>query len=431
MSTQPVSSETDQDAVLLVIGIGSQKDRDSRPYREYLLSAAAQRFKLWLFDSNEPTWQSEYVVGANALNCYDPEAVTEAARRLAEQRPVIGMFCPDEGTLLAASHAAAALGVPGMSVDTVTACRDKKTTRALLTRAGIAQPRFTTVRSPGEALRAADDLEYPVVLKPRNLGSSLGVIKVSGPDEMAGAFGITTAAAYPGVEVPDDYIVEQYLDGPEVSIDGAVFDGAYTPMFVGRKQVGGEPYFVETGHTVTAGDPLLEDEALIAMLQDAHTALGITHGTTHTEVKLTSRGPVIVEVNGRLGGDLIPYLGKLATGIDPGLVAVDVITDRRPDFTGGLSRTVGIRFFGPEEDCRVERITLAEPAPGDGVLQLAKVVSPGVELYGPPKDYVARYAFAVAEGADQEECNKRLDAAGALVSLESTPISSAPIGGTP
>jgi biotin carboxylase len=415
---------TTEDGILLVIGIGSQKDRDSRPYREYLLSAAAQRFKLWLFDSDEPTWQSEYVVGATALNCYDPEAVLDAARTLAEEHRLIGMFCPDEGTLLSAAHVTEMLGVPGMSVDTVLGCRDKKLSRARLTQAGVRQPQFATVRSAEEALAAAERLEYPVVLKPRTLGSSLGVVKVSGPQEMADAFAVTTSAVYPGVHVPDDYIIEQYLDGPEISIDGAVFEGAYTPLFVGRKQLGGEPYFVETGHFVSAGDPLLEDAEIRDMLQQAHAALGITHGTTHTEVKLTSRGPVIVEVNGRLGGDLIPYLGKLATGIDPGLIAVDVITGRRPVIEQTHAKTLGIRFLGPSEDLRVTSINFDDPGELEGIVQMVAAVPPGAELRTPPGDFVARYAFVVAEGADEDECAKRLDAAESLVHLEYEPLES-------
>ncbi|MFF1462172.1 ATP-grasp domain-containing protein [Streptomyces sp. NPDC058330] len=413
---------TPDDGILLVIGIGSQKDRDSRPYREYLLSAAAQRFKLWLFDSGEATWQKEYVVGSTSLDCYDPEAVVDAARALSEEHRLIGMFCPDEGTLLSAAHVTEALGVTGMSVDTVLGCRDKKLSRARLTRGGVPQPQFTTVRSVEEALEAAERLEYPVVIKPRTLGSSLGVVKVSAAHEMEEAFGVTVSAVYPGVHVPDDYIVEQYLDGPEVSIDGAVFEGEYTPLFIGRKQLGGEPYFVETGHYVSAGDPLLEDEEIRTMLQQAHAALGITHGTTHTEIKLTSRGPVIVEVNGRLGGDLIPYLGKLATGIDPGLIAVDVITGRRPVVEQTRSRTLGIRFLGPSEDLRVRGIVIDEPSGLDGVVQVTAAVPPGAELRTPPGDFVGRYAFVIAEGEDEAQCGKRLDAAESLVHLDYEPL---------
>ncbi|UGY91985.1 ATP-grasp domain-containing protein [Streptomyces gobiensis] len=413
---------TTAEPVLLVIGIGSQKDRDSRPYREYLLSAAAQRFPVWLFDSDEPSWQREYIVGATALDCYDGQTLADGARELAASRPVIGMFCPDEGILLSAAYAAEALGLDGLSVESARACRDKKISRALLTEAGIAQPQFRTVRSTEEALRAAEELQYPVVLKPRTLGSSSGVVMANGPADMAAAFAATSSAAYPGVYVPDDYVIEQYLDGPEVSIDGAVFDGEYTPMFIGRKQVAGAPYFVETGHLVSADDPLLDDPRIMTMLADAHKALGITHGTTHSEVKLTSRGPVIVEVNGRLGGDLIPYLGKLATGIDPGRVAVDVLTGVKPDFSSDRARTLGIRFFAPTVDCRVREITIGDTAGMRGIVQATAMVQPGTELRCPPAEYVSRYAFVIAEGRDEEECRTRLAEAEQLASLDYEPL---------
>ena len=129
----------------------------------------------------------------------------------------------------------------------------------------------------------------------------------------------------------DGVLVETYLDGPEISIDGAVVDGRYVPLFVARKQLSEHPYFQETGHVVDASDELQRSPELMEMLRRAHVALGLRRGMTHSEVRLTSNGPRIVEINARLGGDLIPYVGMLATGIDPARVAVDVVLGREPD----------------------------------------------------------------------------------------------------
>lgn len=106
-------------------------------------------------------------------------------------------------------------------------------------------------------------------------------------------------------------LIEEYLTGPEISIDGAVVDGRYTPLFVARKTVGMHPYFEELGHLVNAADGLMSDPQLLATLASAHRAIEFRHGVTHTEVKLTGRGPVIVEINGRLGGDMIPLLAPV------------------------------------------------------------------------------------------------------------------------
>jgi biotin carboxylase len=136
---------------------------------------------------------------------------------------VIGATCPDEGLLLPAAIAVEALGLPGPSAEAVAACRDKKLSRERLTAAGLPQPRHSTASSPEELAEVAADLGYPVVLKPRALGGSAGVIKVSNPDEVASAYAVATAAGYPGIEHSANVVVEQYLEGPEISIDGSMF----------------------------------------------------------------------------------------------------------------------------------------------------------------------------------------------------------------
>src|SRR5260370_884338 len=125
-------------------------------------------------------------------------------------------------------------------------------------------------------------------------------------------------------------VVEEYLTGPEISVDSAVHGGRVLPMFVARKQVGYPPYFEEVGHVVHARDPLLTDRLLLQVMRDTHAALGFTDGMTHAEYKLTAAGPKVVEVNARLGGDLIPYLGMKASGIDPGLAAGAVACGQDP-----------------------------------------------------------------------------------------------------
>ena len=399
-------------SVLLVIGSGDQR------YREYLLESMASRQRLWLFDAKTPTWQARHLVGWTVVDVFDVDALVAAARHLADATPVVGVVCYDEALILPAAHVREALGLPGMQVETVRRCRDKSRTRATLSRAGVAQPRSVAVASLDEARAEAAAIGYPVVLKPRGLGASLGVVKVGNHAELERAFEAARSATYPGVPTyKRGVLVEDFLDGPEISVDGCVVDGAYEPLFVARKQLGLAPYFEETGHVVSADDELVTDTDLRALLGAAHRALGIHTGITHSEVRLTSRGPRIVEVNGRLGGDLIPYLGWLATGIDPGHVAVDVALGRRPTSRPTCRRSIGIRFFYPPDDCRVLSIHVPSPDPTSGIHQSTALVGPGTELRLPPNGYVSRYAYVICQAADASACAESLEAAAARVEL--------------
>ncbi|GAA4252841.1 ATP-grasp domain-containing protein [Dactylosporangium darangshiense] len=413
------------EGVVLVIGCGMQ------PYREYLLASAAGRHPLWMFNSADLTWQRGHVRGGTVVDLFDRAAVLEAARALAASRPVLGVLSWDEALIVTAAHVAHELGLPGPGIDAIEGCRDKYRSREVLTAAGVDQPRFEFVRDEAHAIAAAERIGYPVVVKPRGLGASIGVVRAGDAAAVREAFhaaeeaSLIGAAAYQG-----GALVEEYLDGPEVSIDGAVVDGRYRALFVAHKTVGLYPYFEEIGHLVDGADGLLADPEVLGTLAAAHTAIDFRYGITHTEVKLTARGPVIVEINGRLGGDLIPLLGRFATGIEPGAVAVDVALGVEPWIRPAAERRcVGVRFAYPPEDCVVESVTLPEVRAERGVLAAAALVGPGDRMLLPPAEFISRYAYVIGAGRDPQECAAVLDAAEAQTRLTARALTLTASGG--
>jgi biotin carboxylase len=403
------------DGVVLVLGCGMRR------YREYLLAAAATRHPLWLFNGAEPDWQREYVVGSTVLDLYDRDAVVAAARELAGDRPVVGVLSWDETLVVTVAHIAEALGLPGAGIEGIEGCRDKHRNRRLLTAAGLAQPAYAWVESEADAVAAADRIGYPVVVKPRGMGASIGVVLAEDETALRAAFHVAEDSSYEGaVSYRGGALVEEYLTGPEISVDCAVVDGEAHPMFLARKRVGMHPYFEELGHTVDPADPLLADSDLVDVLRTAHRAIGLGSSITHTELKLTDRGPVIVEINGRLGGDLIPLLGRLATGIDPGVAVVDVAMGRVPELTATEHRVTGVRFGYPAEDCVVESVSVPEPDDA-GLLRTAVLVDPGTTLRLPPGGYIARYAYVIATAPTPAAVDDVLAAALAKTVLLATP----------
>ncbi|MEV0027507.1 ATP-grasp domain-containing protein [Nocardia sp. NPDC050793] len=406
--------------ILLVIGSGL------RLYREYLVRSVTARARsrgldLVLLNNIEPTWQHDYFDEIVVANVFDHAVLAAEAREIAARRRVVGVLCWDEPLVQPAADMADEFGVPGLTATGVRGCRDKNRTRSVLTNAGLVQPRFELTGTLEQARAAADRIGYPVVVKPQALGASMGVVLAADRVELDAAFATATGASAIGDEpFRGTAIVEEFAVGPEISIDAAVYKGEYLPMFLARKRTGLEPYFEELGHLVDAADPLLEDETLIGTLAAAHRELGVENGITHTEVRLTARGPLIIEVNGRLGGDLIPFLGKIATGIDPGEVLVDVATGHRPATRPTRKAAAGIRFGYPERDTLVRSVTVPEHAPG--LVTAAAMVEPGAELRLPPGGYIARHSFVVCEAADAPRCSELLKAASASVELVGDPL---------
>jgi biotin carboxylase len=413
---------------LLVIGSGLKL------YREYIVRTVAERARrsglaLVLINNLKPTWQHDYFDDISVTNVFDHRLLAETARDLAARYTIAGVLCWDEPLVMPAAELAAEFGVPGLGIEGGHGCRDKHSCRSRLTAAGLPQPGFRLTADLAQARTAAAEIGYPVIVKPRALGASMGVMLATDEQELQSAFRVAHEASLVGDEpYRGGAIVEGFADGPEISIDAAVFKGEYLPMFVARKRTGMWPYFEETGHVVAATDPLLHDEALLAVLAAAHRALGVENGITHAEVRLTARGPVIIEVNGRLGGDLIPFLGKIATGVDPGAVLFDVATGQRPDTAHSRSGSVGIEFGYPEHDCVVRSVTVPDSAAG--LVTASRMVEPGTTLRLPPGGYIARHSFVVCAADDPRTCAERLAAASALVKLDAEWVEPPPAGTT-
>lgn len=415
------------DGVVLLISSGRQI------YREYLVSAMATRAPLWLIDEDPATWQLKYLAGSSVVGMLDParfvaddRGMLAAAAEVGRERRVAGVCTYDEGMVLPAAILAERLGVPGLTAAGAQRCRDKHLTRVALTGADLPQPRFTLVTTVPDAVVAAERIGFPVVIKPRGMGASAGVVRVNSPAEMAEAFRIAAHASHVGPpSLEQGLLVEEMVDGPEISVDGVISGGKYLAFCIARKQVGPAPCFEEVGHIIDARDQLTSDASLHLVLARAHHALGISDGITHTEVKLTERGPVIIEVNGRLGGDLIPYVGKLATGVDPGQTASDVARGVQPDLTQSHSRVAGVRFLYPPEDCRITGIFMPRPQDVPGLVSAEPTVALGTALYLPPRAHLGRYGYLIACTDDVATCEASLDRAEALAKVTTEPLTPA------
>ncbi|MCI0687679.1 MAG: ATP-grasp domain-containing protein [Sporichthyaceae bacterium] len=395
-----------------------------RPYREYLLRSILTGYRVHLLLGAEPSWECEYLHGWTVLSdltsTTDVEEMVAAAREVNQREPLQGVLSWDEARILQSAKVAAEFGLPGGDPDMIMRCRDKHLTRQTLAAAGVPQPRSVLTSSLDDALAAAAEIGYPVVLKPRALAASLGVVRADSPDDVVARFGFAHDTTFTGAWQYDlPVLVEEYLTGPEISLDAAVYHGQVLPMFVARKHIGYPPYFEEIGHVVDAADPLLTDPQLLRIVQDTHTALGFTDGMTHTELKLTLSGPKVIEVNSRLGGDLIPYLGLRATGIDPGLAAAAVACGQPPAVVADRKLVGAVRFFYVDQErTTIDTVEFDHTTLPPEVDRAEPLVKAGDVVSPPPAGTLfGRIAIATAVTETAEQAQAALDAAEAALTV--------------
>jgi biotin carboxylase len=390
---------------LIVVGGGRSE------YRGYILQRISRRYRLVLFSPQEPTWERRYIDEFVKIAPGDDRGIIAAAVEFGRRRTVHGVVTYHEACVELVAKIGSALGVPQCEPVAAARCRDKFAAREAMRSAGVPTPRYELVQTMAEARSAAAEIGYPVVVKPRGLTASFGVSQVAGPAQMDEAFDRARANAFPE---PWDFrpgiLVEEYLDGPEFSVDCACWQGRTQPVIFARKVLGYPPYFEELGHLIGPASNILPDAgAVSAMVVAAHQALGIDNTVTHTEIRLTPAGPRIIEVNGRLGGDVIPLVAETANGLNLPLASADIATGAEPDLGTRGCGIAGIRFFYATAAGRVMTTGLVEGYEPDWLRHLSWLVTPGEEIRPvPARLHFARTGYAIVTAESPEQCGERM-----------------------
>lgn len=369
-------------------------------FREYALRSVASRGDVVLVSKAPASWEAPYCAEHLIADLDDADSVFAALDGVAAD----AVLTYDERYVELTSRLVEHYGAIGPSPSAVRAVKDKSRLRAILADAGLGPVGYGVAATEQAAHETVAELGLPVVFKPLALGGSAGVRLVTRADQVPAAFADAVgarigalASRYGGV------LIEEYLDGPEISVDCVTYQGVTTVLVVAEKETGLHPYFEEIGHVVPATPGLVPDEAL-RLVVDAHSAAGLDDLVSHTEVRLTPAGPRIIELNARLGGDLIPYLGLLAHGVDLAGAAADVALGIAPDTDRKDLGAAAVRFCYPDRDLRVDSVRLSRPMAEYAGLEIFEpVAGGGAELRLPPRGYLSRLAALVVVGATPRE----------------------------
>lgn len=407
-----------------VILVGSRIQQ----YREYALASLAEHYEVTLVAPEAPTWQARYVQTHRIADTTDAAKLYAPVADLRGEVANAAVVTWDEWSLVAVSSVAKKLGMRAMDPAAAKVCRDKYATRQALEAAGMAAVRYIPATTEEEAVAAAESIGFPVVVKPRTLGGSFGVMMARDVDGLRRAFRLASTSRLRGAGTTASVLIEEFIEGPELSVDSVVVDGLATPVCVARKRLGAHPYFEEVGHLVTDWRHEPWADAVTQLVQDSHRAAGVDYGVTHTELRVSVNGPRLIELNGRLGGDLIPHLNKLATGVDLPLAAARIAFEETPDITPTRALSAEVRFLYPAYDGAVDRVVLPSPEDIEDLAEAVALVEPGDELLLPPRGLTPRSAALVAVSDTPAGTRRALDRAESLSRTEVSGVAAHRLG---
>lgn len=343
----------------------------------------------------------------------DDDELYAACNQLASQADLAGVTSSSEYFIVSAAKLALKLGLPGPAPEVINSCRDKEFQRVRLQEAGVGIPGFRAVGAVRQAVAAAKELGFPVVVKPVGGTGSAGVRLCADAREVAAQARalLQQTKNERGMPVRRRILIEELADGPEYSVE------TFGVKVIGitQKHLGQQPHFVEVGHDYPAPLSTAVERIITRETTRAAKALGLSWGPAHFELRLTSSGPKIIEVNPRLAGGYIPQLVRLATGVDLIAETIRIVRGEPARLKQTQQRHASIRFImSPREGLLTKWKGQRRAGDVQGVEDVQSYAKLGthVSVRG---DFRDRIGHVIATGRTAAAARATVDLAGALV----------------
>jgi len=250
----------------------------------------------------------------------DISQAIRCARRFRNRYGLDGVFTCGTDVSHTVASVAEALDLPGIPPETALMATDKGLMRTALKKAGVPVPDFRIVQSLSQALEAARQIGFPLVIKPVDNMGARGVRKCRSRKELETAWSETSRHSR-----TQRIILESFIPARELSIDTLVDRGRIHLLTIADRIISGSPFFIERGHTIPSMQPPGELQAAFAMAKKGIRALNIRTGASKFDMRLSKNGPIIGEMTARLSGGFHSQLtDPLATGMNSIKAAIDL-----------------------------------------------------------------------------------------------------------
>ena len=347
------------------------------------------------------------------ISTIDTPAILEAAK----EHQIDGiMTLASDMPMQSVATVSRKMGLVGISEETALKATNKAYMRDALKEAGVPVPLYFRVRGKEEFRWAVDQVRsagYRCIVKPADNSGSRGVDLLRDDSDLDASYEYTVQYSRGG-----EIVVEEFMEGPEVSVETLAEDGVVHVIQITDKLTTGAPFFVELGHSQPS---LLSEETkkkIASVAIAANKAIGIRSGPSHTEIKVTKDGPKIVELGARLGGDCITtHLVPLSTGVDLVESCIRIALGEKPDLEQKWEKGSAIRYFqtGVGTIKEIKGVAAAEAIPG--VVQVSFVHGVG-EKIGEIKSSGDRVGFVISQAKDAKKAVKIAEAGIQQIEIE-------------
>ncbi len=332
------------------------------------------------------------------ISTIDAQGVTDAARDFGADGI---MTLASDMPMRSVARAGKELGLAAVSEETAVNATDKGEMIKCFKKHNVPSPWYYIAHSKEEFESLLGKIEYPCIMKPLDNSGSRGIILANSENELKEGYGYSSSNSR-GAGV----IIEEYLKGDEISVEVMVVDGEAHILAVTDKTTTGHPHFVETGHCQQSRFTGEMRKQIEEVATKAVFSVGIENGPAHVEMMVTDKGPKMIELGARMGGDCITtHLVPLSTGIDMVEATIRVACGEKPDLEKKLDKGSAIRYFSVPSG-KITAINNVEKAEKiEGIKEITFVRNVGDEAVE-INSSADRVGFVIAQADNAEEAVK-------------------------
>lgn len=333
--------------------------------------------------------------------------ILNATNKAIEIKPDGVMTLASDMPLRTVASIAHSLGLKSISIETAEVATNKLKMREELERNKVPIPYFYKIDGFEDFVNAVKKFKNEkIIVKPADNSGSRGV-------QLCNTTNMNIKDSYiysRDFSRSGQLIIEEYMNGPEVSVETFSLNGKVHIIAITDKITTGAPYFVEMGHSQPSKLDIDLQEEICKVAIAAVLALKIYDGPSHVEIIVTPSGPKIVELGARLGGDNITTsLVPLSTGVNLVKACLQTAIGEIPDINKKFNRAAIIKYIEPPMGKITSIIGIEEISEIHGVefVMLKRVGEKITEI----KNSSDRSGYIINSGNNLKDASNQMDVA--------------------
>ena len=354
------------------------------------------------------------------MSTKDIEGTVRVAKEYSKKDRIDGVITVGTDASMTVAAVANALGLPGIKFENAEAATNKIKMRTRFKKFNVPSPDFSSCWNLEDAYNFAETHNFPLVIKPSDNMGARGVVKINSKDEISEKFEHAKKFSPSG-----ELIIEEFMEGFELSIDALVFDNKIFITGVADRMIDFEPYFVEIGHIMPSELPEEEQNDAIEVMKKGIKALGIDYGAAKGDIKVTPKGAMVGEIAARLsGGFMSAYTYPLSTGVNLIKCAIKLALGERPtesELTPKFKRVAVEKAIIPQPG-QIKSIRGIEEAKKiKGIAEIFLRVKQGDVFYTPTSN-LDKAGNVIGVADTRKEAFKIVNQALSLIKIEVEPV---------